>query len=125
MHGAQPEFRLRKGVHILGYLRLFNGHEWFSSDGMWWRGGGAGSSEGDCFRDPCTGIQDAKGRWVFHEDILHVKWKNPFRRHSEMVVSNTSDGFVLKQENQLLPLEELVFAKRFLVTGHQWMSETR
>ncbi|MGB1076508.1 MAG: hypothetical protein ACPGYK_09995 [Flavobacteriales bacterium] len=125
MHGVQPEFRLRQGSRILGYIRLLNDREWFSLDGMWWRGHSAADVTKDgCVKDHCTCIQDARGRWVFHEDILLVKWKNPLRGHSEMVVSKTSDGFILKQENQLLPIEELVFAKRILVTGHRWLMET-
>lgn len=126
MHGSQPEFRVRSGNQILGYAREISGREWFSSDGLWWRGEklvAAGEvDETDWQRDACTSWRDANNRWVFSHDVLNVVWRNPFRGKWTAVVSFTADGHVLEGlSGRRVNIEELAFAKSFEVISHDWL----
>lgn len=59
-------YRLRDDDEIVGYLRVFNGKEYYSSNGYQWSGNPIQYSDSDSF----TGFKDRNDKRIFERDIV-------------------------------------------------------
>ena len=94
---SETRYRLREGKRIVGYSRELESRSYFSKDAYWWTGN---AIEHDT-KDEATGWKDKNNRHLFENDIIQVRFLDPFRS-SELYRIRKQYGMLVltKMENE-------------------------
>jgi hypothetical protein len=83
--------RLRIEDRIVGYERVEGKSKFYSKDFYWWNGAPIEYS----LRDRFTDLKDKNNRAIFENDIIRLKFSNPFRKDRQCRVRSLKDTFEL------------------------------
>ncbi|MFZ6051465.1 YopX family protein [Halocola ammonii] len=92
-------YRLRSEKQIVGYERIEGKSKFYSKDYFWWNG----SPIQHDLRDQFSGFKDKNNRPIFENDIVKVRFQNPFKKDRQ---------FRIRSLNQTLELIELDSEKK-------------
>lgn len=114
---GQPRYRLRKEQKIVGYSRVEGNTTYYSKDTFWWNG----ASIEHNIKDLYSGWKDKNDRLLYENDIIRVRYYDPFRKSQLFRIRSYKGALVLTYLDKEVN-EELLMLNR--VKSIEWISFT-